>query len=244
MYIYIYCISWQSWWRHQMEIFSASLAICAGNSPVNGEFPAQRPVTRRFDVFFHLRLNKRLSEQSRGWWFETPSHPLWRHSNGNAMGYHRGYELHVKLTNCNMWHIGNCLLHVYYPWIFQSLISHRNNIQYDFITADIERRLSGLNCMLFPSSIGVALHNTLSMRTAWQTRDGKFNALQLIEYQCFNIKLFSIIYWTSSFIHVCMNHVLKGPWFYDKYITKDKSCICKNMLVPNGSPVVPNTVRH
>ena len=53
-----------SWWRHQMETFSALLAICAGNSPVPGEFPAQRPVTRGFDVFFDLRLNKRLSKQS------------------------------------------------------------------------------------------------------------------------------------------------------------------------------------
>ena len=49
-----------TWWRHQMETFSALLAICAGNSPVPGEFPAQRPVTRSFDVFFDLRLNKRL----------------------------------------------------------------------------------------------------------------------------------------------------------------------------------------
>ena len=41
-----------SWWRHQMETFSALLAICAGNSPVPGEFPAQRPVTR--SLFFSL----------------------------------------------------------------------------------------------------------------------------------------------------------------------------------------------
>ena len=54
----------QTWWRHQMETFSAILAICAGNSPVPGEFPTQRPVTRSFDVFFDLRLNKRLSKQS------------------------------------------------------------------------------------------------------------------------------------------------------------------------------------
>ena len=47
-----------------MEQFSALLAICAGNSPVNSEFPAQRPVTRSFDVFFDLRPNKRLSKQS------------------------------------------------------------------------------------------------------------------------------------------------------------------------------------
>ena len=52
-----------TWWRHQMETFSAVLAICAGNSPVPGEFPAQRPVARSFNVFFDLRLNKRLSNQ-------------------------------------------------------------------------------------------------------------------------------------------------------------------------------------
>ena len=70
-----------SWWRHQMETCSALLAICAGNSPVPGEFPAQRPLTRSFDIFFDLRLNKRLSKQSWGWWFETLSCPLWRHCN-------------------------------------------------------------------------------------------------------------------------------------------------------------------
>ena len=47
-----------------METFSALLVICAGNSPVHGVVPAQMPVTRRFDVFFDLRLNKRLSKQS------------------------------------------------------------------------------------------------------------------------------------------------------------------------------------
>ena len=74
-------LHWKPWWRHQMETFSALLAICAGNSPVSGEFPAQRPVTRSFDIFFDVRLIKRLSKHSRGWWFETLSHPLWRHRN-------------------------------------------------------------------------------------------------------------------------------------------------------------------
>ena len=50
-----------------------------------GEFPTQRPVTRSFDFFFDLRLNKRLSKQSWGWWFETLSHPLWRHRNGTLV---------------------------------------------------------------------------------------------------------------------------------------------------------------
>ena len=70
-----------SWWRHQMETFSALLVICAGNSPVTVEFPTQRPVARSFDVFFDLRLNKRLSKQSWGCWFETLLRPLWRHCN-------------------------------------------------------------------------------------------------------------------------------------------------------------------
>ena len=70
-----------SWWRHQMETFSALLAVCARNSPVPGDFPIQRPLTRSFDVFIDLRLNKRLSKQSWSWWFETLSRPLWRHCN-------------------------------------------------------------------------------------------------------------------------------------------------------------------
>ena len=45
-----------------MKTFPALLAICEENSPVTGEFPAQRPVTRYFDVFFDLRPNKPLSK--------------------------------------------------------------------------------------------------------------------------------------------------------------------------------------
>ena len=70
-----------SWWRYQIQTFPALLAICAGNSPVTGELPTQRPVTQSFDVFCHLRLNIQLSKQSWGWWFETLSRPLWRHCN-------------------------------------------------------------------------------------------------------------------------------------------------------------------
>ena len=55
-------IKYLSWWRHQMETFCALLAVCAGNSPVPDEFTEQRPVTRNFDVFFDLRLNKLLNK--------------------------------------------------------------------------------------------------------------------------------------------------------------------------------------
>ena len=70
-----------TWWHHQMETFSALLALCAGNSPVTGEFPLQRPVTWSFDVFFDLQLNKRLSKQSRCWWYEMPPCSLRPHCN-------------------------------------------------------------------------------------------------------------------------------------------------------------------
>ena len=79
--IWLDAVHHSPWWRHQMETFSTLLAICAGNSPVTGESPAQRPVTRSFDVFFDLRLNKRLSKRSWGWWIGTLSSPLWRHCN-------------------------------------------------------------------------------------------------------------------------------------------------------------------
>ena len=46
---------------------------------VTGHLYAQRPATRSFDVFFDLGRNRLLSKQSWGWWFENPSHPLWRH---------------------------------------------------------------------------------------------------------------------------------------------------------------------
>ena len=82
------------WWRHQMEIFSALLAKCAGNSPGTGEFPVQRPVTRSFDVLFDLHLNKRLSKQWCVWWFETPSRPSWRHRYGKPF-----VGLMMSLTN-------------------------------------------------------------------------------------------------------------------------------------------------
>ena len=63
------------------NIFRFTGHLCGEFTGHCGEFPAQRLVTRSFDVFFDLRLIKRLNKQSRGWWFETPSRPLWSHCN-------------------------------------------------------------------------------------------------------------------------------------------------------------------
>ena len=90
------CCGYSSWWRHQMEAFSALLAICAGNSPVPGEFSAQRPVRWSFHVFFDLRLNKPLSKQSWGWWFEMLLSRLWRHCNVCVNGNIAAVEIYLR----------------------------------------------------------------------------------------------------------------------------------------------------
>ena len=109
-----------SWCQEQHCSFNAStlpLPVCrmmmSSNGSINifrvaghfcgeftgpGEFPAQRPVTRSFDVFFDLSLNKRLSKQSWGWWFETQSRPLWRHYNVLS---HTTYQAKLTLVACN-----------------------------------------------------------------------------------------------------------------------------------------------
>ena len=106
----------ETWWRHQMETFSALLAICAGNSPVPGEFPTQRPVTRNFDVYFDLRPNKRLSKLLWGWWFETQSRPLWRHRNEMI-------KLHGDLMT---W---NCLRH-YWTFVGETIEFPSQRVKY------------------------------------------------------------------------------------------------------------------
>ena len=74
-------VALQSWWRHQMEIFSALLALCVGvhRSPVNSPHKGQWRGALMFSLI--CALNKRLSKQSWDWWFETPSRSLWRHCN-------------------------------------------------------------------------------------------------------------------------------------------------------------------
>ena len=114
------------------NIFSL-LAICAGNSPATAELPTQRPVMRSFDVFFDLRLNKRL-RKSRGWWSETPSIPLWRHCNECRKCMHKRDLLlcssyvsrHYKLLTVHQF---GTLLDANYKYLFDININRllRNN---------------------------------------------------------------------------------------------------------------------
>ena len=124
-----------TWWCHQMETFSALLALCAENSPVTGEFPAQSPVMRSFDVFFELHLNKQFSKQWRCWWFEMPSHPLWCHCNGMAL---LSQILTMNYPIANSW---NCLCQI------QSLIKFLK-LSYSILQYHMR-----LNCVLMKFNI-------------------------------------------------------------------------------------------
>ena len=88
-----------AWWRHQMETFSALLALCAGNSPVTGAFPAQGPVTRSFDVSLICAwINSWVNNREWGWWFETPSRSLWRPCNESATYRRSRVAIHSVLA--------------------------------------------------------------------------------------------------------------------------------------------------
>ena len=94
-----------TWWPYQMDIFFVLLALCEGNPLVTSGFPSQRPVSRSFDVFFHLHLNKQLSKQSKCWWFVTPCHSLWCHCNNfsTMVTYHNCCcGLHLLVFNINL----------------------------------------------------------------------------------------------------------------------------------------------
>ena len=99
------------------NIFRVTGPLC-GQFAGPGEFPAQRPVTRSFDVFFDLRPNKRLSKQPRGWWFETLSWSLWRQWNDNPIHCVPAHQWpqHVPALNCSWcWTIPLTFFFTAYP---------------------------------------------------------------------------------------------------------------------------------
>ena len=85
-----------------METFSALLALCAGNSPVTGEFPSHMPMTRSFDLFFVLRLNKRLSKQPWRWG------DLRRHRAHYDVIVMVDIRTHIRMTDFSLIHMHMC----------------------------------------------------------------------------------------------------------------------------------------
>ena len=91
-----------SWWRHEMEIFSALLALCTGNSPVTVNSPHKGQWRGALMFSLICVLNTQLSKQSWGWWFETQSRLLWRHCNAWRRRYlFCTYPLKNWLCICN-----------------------------------------------------------------------------------------------------------------------------------------------
>ena len=110
------------WWRHQMEIFSALLAFVRGIHR-SGWIPhTKRPGTRSFDVFFDLRLNKRLSKQSWGWWLETPSRSLRRHCNASLNWDIIRLAPSIGLAPSH--HLNHCWFIVNWVWLSDNVIQN------------------------------------------------------------------------------------------------------------------------
>ena len=91
--------SWLLHWQAMMTSSNGNIFRVIGL--LCGEFTGHRWITRtkasdaEFWCFFDLRLNKRLSKQSWGWWFETLSRPLWRHCNA----LRQAWGISVNLTD-------------------------------------------------------------------------------------------------------------------------------------------------
>ena len=92
---------------------------------VTGELPAQRPVTQSFDVFFDLCLNKWLSKQSCGWWFETPSRSLWGHCNVKQASHYIRHELLASMLETTLVFISTCSL-IMTLWYYNVIMKHKN----------------------------------------------------------------------------------------------------------------------
>ena len=138
------------WWRHQLETLSALLALCEENPPITGGFPSQRPVTRSFDIFFDMRLNKWLSKQSRWWWFETPWRSLWRHCNAENCQSHRTVTIPLASYSVpySLWYITAYV--IWHHCERLSVSNHRQLCWISFITKWL--KITHLKILLFPFS--------------------------------------------------------------------------------------------
>ena len=91
-------LQWNCSQLNQMETFSALLALCEGKPPVT----SKRSITPSFDVFFDVRLSKRLSKQLWCWWFETQWLLIWRHCNGWYGCWFGAVRTSIYVTGCTM----------------------------------------------------------------------------------------------------------------------------------------------
>ena len=166
------------------NIFRITGPLC-GEFTGPGEFPTQRPVTRSFDVFFDLRLNKRLSKQSWCRWFETPSWSLWRHWNGSSITGHN----HEDVMTCKRFrHYWSFLREIGRSWvdsflkgscgpellcIFFGAINNQN-------AGDSRRRPRNVGVILIANTFDLRDHCTRLQQRYMTTKTSKLNCLSTV----------------------------------------------------------------
>ena len=141
----------RTWWRPQIETFSALLALCERNPPGNGGFRSQQLVVRRFHVFFDLRLYKCLSKQSICRWFETPSRSLWRHCN-EVRYYENSFRKLAKSSKQYQIHCTWCTAHAKAVLTSMLILQHTRGASETTILVRYDR--------LSPPSLNNALSST------------------------------------------------------------------------------------
>ena len=166
------------------NIFRAVGPLC-GNSQVPGEFPVQRPVTRSFNLFFDLRLNRQSSKQWRRRWFETPSRSLWHYCNDEMISLCSRDSRH-DCGNIN-WCASRSII-TFHNWHLWYKINLRNAITYFHINRQNNQtrvNLNKIDWLATCRNYSIAIQPQGTNRTYG-------NLLVDVEYILANIPLFSI----------------------------------------------------
>ena len=198
-----------------METFSALLAIGAGNSPVTGEFPAQRQVTQSFNVFFDLRLNKPLSKQWWGWWFETLWRPLWRHCNVN-------HYIIIDITSYHNHIISYYIISYHIRYIYVHFSPFLWNVKY--CSAHKEVTLSGFTHIRVKTEKMIRINTyydmesfssllTLCERNLWIDEDSSYNQPVM--------RSFDISFMLASY---AIGQIVAGPVIWDGMLLMWRHC--------------------
>ena len=146
------------------NIFRVTGPLC-GEFTVPGDFPTQRPVTRSFDVFFDLRLNKRLSKQPWGWWFQTPSWSLWRQCNGGDWLYRVNPSHSI---DSNSWDVVDDSMRIKLQSVIRILLAFCGT----FLIFDhtYRRSVHGKTACMTQCRIERGVSNTVKVAVSWKVK--------------------------------------------------------------------------
>ena len=222
-----------------METFSPNWPFVRGIR----NFPTQRQVTRTFDVFFDLRLNKRLSKKPWGW-FETPSWSLWRQCNGQ-MGprfiyIYRAVFLSFALpmrdvvtSNAVSHWLGACLeLYVYIYIYISNSVDGAVSLAGFFAWTGMEN--CDYNKLLFVSACGRRHRDSAAGTNPWF-----HNSVRLFPYKRVKYAHDKRVKLTSNMLSEVLMHQCQEFTKYAQHIWNciDKCCGQENFIKPN-SPLI------